>query len=86
MVNFELKENIKTETYNIISDIYNGFMLDIMTTKDSYHAYLFHKNIGAKSLMFGMPKVQQTHDDFINIVKNCVCEYIPDYINEYMNE
>jgi hypothetical protein len=76
-----------TKTYEIHQEgIEEGFRLDITDNGKVYDAFLYHKQYGTKSLMFGCPKEQQSYDDFLEIVRCNILEYIPDYITEHMDD
>lgn len=68
-------ENIKTETYK-----YNNVIwVDIVETENEYEAYIDNHDYDTKWYIFGIPKKQQTKEEFIEIV-----EYnIPEYLDKY---
>ena len=70
----------KTDTYNIGT----GYKVDIVTLKNTYEAWIYHKDYGIKELMCGMPKAQQTYRDFIKIVCRNIDNYKQGYEAEYM--
>ena len=70
---------VKTETFDL------GFRLDIVTTSECYEGYIYHKNNGIRSLMFGLPKKQQSYKDALAIFERNIPDYIGDYINEFMS-
>jgi len=75
-----------TKTYDAGED----FRVDIVILPDEYEAWIYKKDSGYKSLMFGMPKNQPyakdeiniTYDEFIKIVAGNLDEYIDDYIDD----
>lgn len=83
----KLTENatIKTITYCLDSDIYAGFMIDITDNGATYEIYLYHKNYGVKSLMYGLMCNDIEYDDLIDNVSRNVADYIPGYINDYID-
>lgn len=62
--NFDYYKEVKTKTY--VAD--KGYMVDIITTCATYSAYIYHRDYGIKILMFGMPKKQQSYEEFLKIV------------------
>jgi hypothetical protein len=79
----ELK-NIITITYEYERD--TDFRIDIVIDGTSTEAYLYHKDCGIKSLMFGIDDISK--DDFIDLVELNLCTetYIEDYIADYMED
>lgn len=73
------KSSNQTETYSVG---YKGYKVDIVTTKNSYEAWLYCGLYSIKSLMFGVPKEQQSKEKFLNIVKANLNEYIDIYEKE----
>lgn len=71
-----------TETYWIK----DKFLMDIVTTPDSYEAYVYNADYGIKSLMLGLPKDQQDYNKAIELFEYNVMEYIDYYIENYMSE
>lgn len=67
--------NIKTTSY----EIGTKFMVDIVETDNTYHAWIYRKDYGVKCLMFGVRKKQQKKASFILTVIN----NLPDYMNVY---
>lgn len=53
--------------------------IDIVESRDTYEAWLQHRRFGVSELMFGMPKEQQTRDEFME----CVSAVLPDYKASY---
>lgn len=68
-----------TTTY----EMNNGFMIDIIENDETYHAWIYKKNMGVKDLMFGVRKEQQTKNEFINIVLNNLPEYEEAYLEQW---
>ena len=91
MLELETNNRKQTDTYNVKSDIYNGFMLDIVTTYNNhktpsyFEAYLYHNTNSIKEELFGISADDNTTDyeEFLSIVTGCLEQYIPDYIKEY---
>ena len=75
------KSNFKTETFTWDG----GFMVDVVTTSDTYEAWIYHKDYGIKELMFGMPKKQQSYEKFIEIVEWNVDDDIFAYMEQHMD-
>lgn len=76
----ERLNEIKTETYTLC-----GFIVDIVENSEDFEAYIQKTGYGVKSLVFGMPKNQQTYNDFLDLVEiNLLNEpYFEDYENDY---
>ena len=72
------KTPITTTTYE-----HRGFLVDIVTTGETYEAWLSREEYGVKSLMFGVPKEQQSLDEFLEIVEANLYEYEEGYDREY---
>ena len=79
-----------TSTYSIDSNVYNGFMVDIVERSDRFDIWLYNVNTGIKDLMFGLPYVQKDFttdlEKALEITLNNLPDYIPDYIEEYMTD
>lgn len=72
-------ENVKSiECYAYDKEYY----IDIIETSETYEAWLYKRNYGFKTLMFGVPITQQSKEVFIDIVTGNVFEYIPMYCDE----
>ena len=72
-------ENIKSID---VYDYDDEYCIDIITTNDTYEAWLYKNNYGMKSLMFGSPIQQQSKEEFLKIVAINVDDYIPLYCDE----
>ena len=70
--------SIKTTTYTAHDDI----VIDVVELSDVYEAWIYRKNIGLKSLMFEVPKEQQSYDEFLEIVEANIDEHITFYDEE----
>lgn len=68
-----------TETY----DMGKGWMVDIVEHRGKfgkqYDAWIYEKNNGIKSYMFGVPAKQTPKEEFIDMVANLYDEYIDGY-------
>ena len=73
------RSDIKTETF----ELEDGYFLDAVTLPEYYEFYIYHKNIGYKMLMFGLPKYQQDYDEAVEIAFYNTEEYIEVYDEEY---
>lgn len=78
------KTNIKTATFEL--DQFSDFLVEIEETATDYNAFLYHKEYAIKSLMFGMPKEQQSKKCFMQLVEYNAPDYISIYISEFMDE
>ena len=75
-------EYIKTTTYACDG----GFFVDLIENRRGklHEAYIYHKDYGVKSLMFGCPVSETKHYQFFAMVLANLEEYKQDYIEEYM--
>lgn len=74
------KANIyKIETF----DMGKGWLMDIVTTNDTYESWIYRKDIGIKSMMFGLPKYQNTYEEMLELSKINYPEYTDDYMYDY---
>jgi cation diffusion facilitator CzcD-associated flavoprotein CzcO len=78
----EIRTN-NTKTYDAGDD----FRVDIVILPDEYEAWIYRKNSGYKSLMFGIAKEKDgetsiTYDRFVKIVTENLDEYIDSYIDD----
>ena len=77
--------NIKIDTYDV-SDVKDGYMVDIVTTDESYESWIYHKDYVDKQLMYGCPRKQQSYEEFINLVEmGDLKGYIEFYQNTYID-
>lgn len=79
-------KTINTFTFEYENAIYNGFMVDIVCTAETFDAFLYHKDFATKEFIFGLPKEQNDFDEAKLIFKNSLPDYIPDYIKQYIND
>ena len=74
--------DVTTETYWI----QDNYLMDIQTSEIGYEAYIYNSIYGVKMLCVGIPKTQQTYEEFIDLVsydtniKNWISAYEQDYI------
>lgn len=77
----EIRTN-NTKTY----DAGENFLVDIVILPDEYEAWIYKKDSGYKSLVFGIPKYQPytniTYDEFLEIVTENLDKYIDGYIDD----
>ena len=72
------KSDISITTYEC-----GEYLVDIVTTGDSYEAWIYRKEFGVKDLMFLVQKKQQTLDEFLEIVEANVEDYGENYDEGY---
>ena len=65
-------------------DIGDGWRIDIVVLNDSFQSWIYHKDYGVKTLMFGVDKRNTTYKDFCKMVETNFPEYQTDYVKEYM--
>ena len=70
--------NRRTMTYTYGKN----YLVDIVTTKNEYEAWLYEKDRGMKYFMFGMPTEQQSYFEFMEITRDNVEDYIG-LVNDY---
>lgn len=77
------KKNFKIETFE-----FESWIVDIVTTDTNYEAWIYRSEYGVKMLMFGMPKEQQSYDEFIDIVEGNLetNEYQSMYLYDYCSD
>lgn len=81
-----LKEmNYKTITYEITDKKYDGFMIDVVEKNDAYEIYIYHRNYGIKSLMFGLLKSLQSENTLLKNIEMHVFDYAKKYMDKYMD-
>lgn len=76
----EIKQESRVYEYD------DDFRVEVVTGDENYEAWLWHKDYGIKSLMFGMPKSQQSYEEFLDTVEATIVMDITQYANEYMDE
>ena len=91
----KLLKDIKTKTYEVEHELYNGFMVDIVESEELFEAYLYHKNYGVKMSVFGTMKEAykeyygkpETLNGFSELVESVLKNdnYIPMYISRYID-
>lgn len=64
--------------------IHDDFFIDVVEVNDTFECWLYHKSVGVKDLMFGLPTTDMDKRKFINLALSQVDEYIDLYIEEYM--
>jgi len=78
----------KIINYTVTTFIYkNVWRIDIVNNKSTYEAWLYHKDYGIKTLMFGAEA--SYHDslaEFIEVVEVNADDYIKIYKEEYVDE
>ena len=69
------------ETRKVNSTIYKDFFVDLVMKPATVEVWLYHKDYGVKTLMFGISHV----DNIIEIINNNLDQYIKGYIEEVMD-
>lgn len=69
----------KIETF----DMGKGWLMDIVTTNDTYESWIYRKDIGIKSMMFALPKYQNTYEEMLELSEINYPEYTDDYMYDY---
>ena len=70
------------ETYEVKSNVTTGFFVDLELRDGYVNAWLYHKDYGVKSLMFGL---DPTKCDIYGIINNNLDDQIMFYMEEYMD-
>lgn len=68
----------KTITYSYVKE----FCVDIVETDEMYDAWIYEKNTGIKSYMFGITKDDYDYDEAKKLIEKNVNQYIPIYLQE----
>lgn len=76
---FKLNKQIVTKTY----EVGNGFRVEVTSTDNYRESYIYHKDYGIKSLMFGSEDYEHS---FLEVVESNLDDYIASYIEEVMDE
>lgn len=61
-----------------------NYLYYIFEDKDNYYSYIQNKNYGVLMLVYGVPKEQQTLEEFMNCYN--LDEFIQEYQEEYEDE
>ena len=59
-----------------------GFYIEIIETPDCYESWIQYEDYGVKELMFGVPKAQQTLEEFLEIVEAYFDEHACFYLQQ----
>lgn len=70
----------KIDIYQIMKD----YFVQVEDNNEIIEFYLYHKDYGVKTLMFGMPKKEVS--DIRQIILDNAEDYILDYIEKYIEE
>lgn len=89
------KTEIKTVTYEVHSDVFKGFYIDIVINpaEDTTEAYLYHNSCGIKKFILGVDSPflsEKTEEEketaFLEMVNNELREEIKSYIDDVIKE
>ena len=78
----------RTDEYKIttfIPDQFTDFRVDVVETKTTYEAWIYHKDHGHKDFMFGLEN-KTNINEFTEVVEGNINQYVKDYIEEFMEE
>lgn len=85
----KLTENrtVITTTYDIESDVYKGFKIDVVATGTMRELFLYHERCGIKEVLWGedLGVNKSTFDEYMERVAWNVEDLIPNYIATYLN-
>lgn len=81
-LSLDITKEYKTTTYEVNSDIYKDFLVDIVDDGENRNAWIYHKKHGMKNYMFGAPKKQDTLQKFLEWVRACVDDEISYLLEE----
>lgn len=78
----------ETSVKQKVYDIGKGFRVEIELDDNVFNAYLSHKDVGIKDLMFGLSRNKDvyTFEDMLKVVEANIIEegYLEDYVADYM--
>lgn len=77
----ELKDIKLLKVFQVDDYNYNNYYYYIFEDSDNYYSYIQNKNYGVLMLVYGVPKEQQTLEDFMNNYN--LDEYIQEYQELY---
>ncbi len=77
----ELKDIKLLKVFQVDEYNYNNYYYYIFKDSENYYSYIQNKNYGVLMLVYGVPKEQQTLDDFMNNYN--LDEYIQEYQELY---
>lgn len=66
--------------------VYGDYIIYIKEENICYESYIQNELYGVISLMFGVPKKENTLEEFINMIKFNITDYINDYKRDYEDE
>ena len=61
------------------------FIIDVFADNELFSAYITHQDYGVSSLIFAMPVLQQTYEEFLEMVEYSIPEQVMIYEDLYMN-
>ena len=68
-------------------EAWDGFILDLVTKgTETYEAWIYHRDYGVKTLMWGVPQDSTSYDEFKDMVASSVEDNIEGYKEEYMDD
>ena len=76
-----MRQILSTQT--AVYDMGEGWRVDIVTTPETYEAWIYHKDYGVKNLLFGT-STDTRFNIFCDMIERNFEEYKQDYINDYM--
>lgn len=65
---------------------FDGFCIEILKDEDMIEIFLYHKQYGIKSLMFGLNKTFENELNLYNIIANNIEEEIAMYAEKFMDD
>ena len=78
------KADVKITVY----EMENDFFVEVYKNNDIFEFWIYHRNYGTKSFMFGMPKIYIDCEEITveDLIKGNFEEQKDFYIQEYMQE
>lgn len=76
-----IKINVEHDSFK-----HNDFIIDVFKNVNGFHeAWIKHEDYGVSMLMFGIDANEFTYSDCLEIVESNIEEYIPTYVEQYMD-
>ena len=76
---FKKSNAFLTVTY----EVKDNYFLDLVTKEDSYEAWIYNSQYGIKTMIYGVPRYQNTKEEFLEILEETIDEDINFYKENY---
>lgn len=75
----------KTTISTVTFEYKDGYFVDVVRMDDTWDVWVYHKDICAKSYMFGLPVDQvESWDDLLDIIAGNIDRHIDIYRQDYI--